>query len=157
MIQEIVQDIFTSKSDIILNGINCFCTQKSGFAAAIKKYFPNVAEDDIKYGRKGDISKLGHILISEVNYPNIKIKQVISIFQQYSYGTDSRKLNYEAFYTGLEKIRDNLKDKKYTLGIPNSIGCGLAGGSWKVVRAMIYDIFDNQPYHTLICKKPESN
>jgi hypothetical protein len=33
----------------------------------------------------------------------------------------------------------------------------LAGGSWKVVRAMIYDIFDNQPYHTLICKKPESN
>lgn len=53
---------------------------------------------------------------------------------QYTYGTDFRKLNYEAIYSCFEKINANFPNRR--LGAPK-IGCNLAGGEWAIVEAMM--------------------
>lgn len=155
MIKEITQDIFQSEVDIIIHGINCFCAQYSGIAGIIRKYFPEVAEDDINFGRKGDKTKLGEIIVTRVNNPNFKVRHIISIFQQYNYGTDTRKLDYEAIYSGLLKIRQRITNNNLVIGIPWGIGCGLAGGDWNIIKTMIYSVFENSPFTVLICKLPD--
>jgi hypothetical protein len=53
-----------------------------------------------------------------------------------------REVNYEALYRNFHLMRNHLNnDPKTILGIPHGISCGLAGGSWEIVSAMINAIF----------------
>jgi hypothetical protein len=38
------------------------------------------------------------------------------------------------------------------IGFPKNMGCMLAGGSWKIVESMIYDIYENGPFDVYICE-----
>jgi hypothetical protein len=74
-------------------------------------------------------------------------------------GTQKRQLDYEAFYTCLERIKElvegSINKNKYVVGIPYLIGCSLAGGSWEVVESMIFDIFDSSNIKVVICALPK--
>jgi O-acetyl-ADP-ribose deacetylase (regulator of RNase III) len=66
-----------------------------------------------------------------------------------------RKTNYEAFYKGFEVVEFLSKQQKngFRLGVPYMIGCGLGGGSWKVVFSIFEEIFDNSSVELVICQK----
>jgi O-acetyl-ADP-ribose deacetylase (regulator of RNase III) len=160
MIQEVECNIFEAGADIISQCNNCFCTQGSGIARAIRDRYPEVYDADCQT-KKGDKSKLGTIFMTAVTPfdENDTIKYVAGIFGQFEYGRETRHLNYEATFRGFEALREYIRDApgflpNYTLAFPYKIGCKLAGGSWPVVKAMIYDVFNDFTLKTLICRKP---
>lgn len=118
--------------DYIAHGCNCQCRMRSGLAKQIVEHFPKAEIADSKT-KKGDRAKLGKI--SLIRYPEVTI---INAYTQFYYGNDSRKLDYEALYSCLEKINKLMKNGDKIL-FPK-IGCGLAGGNWKIVKMMLEEV-----------------
>lgn len=125
----IINEALSGNYTHLAHGCNCFNRMQSGVAASISKTFPNAMLVDSKTNI-GDISKLGNF--TKVEYPTITI---FNCYTQYRYGTDSRKLDYEALYCCFEKLNNILTNEDKLL-IPK-IGCGLAGGNWEIVYNMI--------------------
>lgn len=139
--------------DIIAHGCNCFCAQKSGIASAMVSTFGT--NDPDKYSlehisRRGDEQKLGMIQSHTFALPHAlnfidtiipitdrKELSVVNCYTQYSAGTDKLYLDYDALGLCLDRINKNFDGK--VVGLPK-IGCGLAGGDWRIVSEMIEDI-----------------
>lgn len=148
-------DIFDSKADVIVHSCNCFCTMGGGIALEIARRFPEASEADQKT-ESGDIGKLGKVGIVKVKSANSP-RFIANLYGQFDLGSWERKTNYEAIACGLEKIRDYFltNDPNVTIAIPWNMGCGLGGGDWNVIEAIIYSIFEEDRLRVLICKKPE--
>jgi len=157
MIKYIKGNLLESEANIICHVANCFHTMGGGIALQIAKKYPEALEAD-KKTPCGDKGKLGEISVAQTKDK----KFIINIYGQYTIGT-GRHLNYEAFYKGLETIRQKmdalfadpakmkkLKLKKIVVGFPYAIGCALAGGSWTIVHTMIRDMFMDAPYDVVI-------
>jgi len=143
-------DIFKQPDiGIIIHQANCFCKMKSGIAKTISKLYPGAVEAD-KRTRIGDESKLG----TYTEYTDDKGKVIINMYSQYYYGTDTRKTSYLAMKTALKSIRDDYCNGicEHTIGIPDHIGCGLAGGSWQTVKTIIEEVFEDIQDKIVICK-----
>lgn len=140
MVRTITGDIIklakTGDYSYLAHGCNCQRRMKSGLAKQIVENFPRVEEAD-NQTIKGDWKKLGTINLTE--YPEVTI---INAYTQFFYGTNSRKLDYEALYKCLEKI-DELMSGEDSLLIPK-IGCGLAGGNWRIVKTMIQEVLKDK-------------
>ncbi len=144
--------------DVIVHGVNCFCTQKSGLAPQMVKAFGTDSFKLESFKYKGDIRKLGNIdyklFYQEkkdyggnwVAYPDelefLTGKQliVINAYTQYHYGKNhsdgvDKPLDYEALTLCMRKINRIFAGKK--IGIPGLIGCGLAGGKEEIVLEII--------------------
>lgn len=123
--------------DVIVHGCNCFCTQKSGIAPQMVKAFDTNMYDLENISFKGDINKLGnieyHTRFSINNQENITKFHVVNAYTQYDYRGE-RPINYNALIMCLIKINYIFKEKH--IGLPK-IGCGLAGGDWDFVKALI--------------------
>lgn len=154
MLQELKIDLLKSNVHAIGHCANCFCTMGSGIAKQIKEKLPEAFAADQKT-TVGDKLKLGEFSVAEINKPNIdtSIKFVYNLYGQYYYGRDSRKLNYEAIYTAMLGMRNDCVSKPIqSIGFPKNMGCALAGGSWPIVQSMIFDIFNESPFHVYICE-----
>lgn len=133
-------DLLKSDVDIIVHCANCFCTMGSGIAKQIREQYPEAYEADLRT-KKGDIKKLGSYSVAES-----KDKWIVNLYGQYTYGRESRKVNYEAVYNALEKLRNNLisiNNSSAKIGFPYKMCCNLAGGDWRIIETMIKVIFEN--------------
>jgi O-acetyl-ADP-ribose deacetylase (regulator of RNase III) len=130
-----------SDIDVIVQNCNLYCTQMAGIAKQIVEMYPEVLEAD-KATPHGDSSKLGTFSYAKVEGPYGK-KTVINLYAMQGLGTHKRQTHYEAFYLGMESIHNQVMDSKKDLvvGVPAGIGCGLAGGSRKIINAMLEEIF----------------
>lgn len=129
MVKEIKGDLISlakqGKFDIIAHGCNCFCIMGAGIALQIKENFPEAAQIDKNYDRLLD-AKLGNM--SCVDYGELI---VCNLYTQYEPGPN---LDYEALTLCLRKI--NYRFEGLHIGLPQ-IGCGIAGGDWERVKAII--------------------
>lgn len=136
--------------NVIAHSCNCQKTMAAGLAKKIKDKFPNVYEVDCK--KSGD-DWLGKYTAAKVG----KDKFVVNLYTQYTYGTDQRQVNYEAFYTALDSLvlslsKKNTEGKNYILGLPYKISCDLAGGDWEIIGSMIDSIALKYKFDIWICK-----
>lgn len=117
---------------------NCQGVMGSGIAFQIKNEFPEAYEAYKEDERISEGLKLGNVSFSENDHGII-----FNMNAQHLYGAGDRFLNYEAFYNCLESVRDtyDIYDGVKPLGFPKLVGCDRAGGSWRVVKAMIDDVF----------------
>lgn len=132
--------------DVIVQGVNCFCTQKSGLASQMVEAFKTDRFSLEKEIFKGDINKLGQIdychLSSQISvggsFINITQKEltIVNAYTQYNIASEANPdpLDYEALTLCLRKI--NYKFKGRFIGLPK-IGCGLARGNWEKVKEII--------------------
>lgn len=155
MVEIIEKDLFQAQIDIVVHSANCQNTMSSGVAKLVKERFPEAYAADLET-TKGDKDKLGKFSAAKVNNPEFpQIKYVINCYTQFTFGTDKRQTNYEAFYNSLEAVRNNLIDKKrqdLVIGMPYKIASDRGGASWAVIEAMIRDIFEASPIKVIICK-----
>lgn len=115
----------------IAHGCNCFCTMGAGIAPQMAKAF-NVDKYIFEsYMLEGDIDKLGRIEWVRFYLDNDNLLFPINAYTQYA---SNGPLDYEALIMCLRKINKNFKGKH--IGLPQ-IGCGLAGGSWTLVKQII--------------------
>jgi len=128
--------------------LNCFHTQGGGIAKRIREKYPLIYNADLRQGRCADMSKLGQFCVAEIS-PN---KFIYGYYGQYQYGMEKRHTNYEAVYNGLTAIKAHAAENNIlTLGLPKNMGACLGGGSWRVIRAIIDDIFETLPIELYIC------
>jgi hypothetical protein len=82
-------------------------------------------------------SPLGNVDVVRINNSN---QSVINIYAQRDYGYDGeRYTSYDAFAKALGLIRSYIPFGA-KIGFPKNIGCGLGGGNWKIISALIEEI-----------------
>lgn len=122
---------------VLMHQCNCFCNFGAGIAKEIKKKFPYAYYTDCET-KKGDKSKLGTSSVCLVEEDE---GFICNIYGQYHWKPEKGKricTEYNHLESGLRNTLDYLTgyDENMTIGIP-LIGCGLAGGDWKVVSKII--------------------
>ena len=143
MINYVKGNLLDSNCDYICHQVNCQGVMNSGIARQIRERWPWVFTSYRAYyercKNRGE-SPLGEIWGVAIDHANRDSQWVINMFAQETFGYyGGRFTSYDAFAACLTKMRDRLpKDK--TIGFPKNIGCGLGGGNWKVISALIEEI-----------------
>ncbi len=162
-----------------INAIAHSCNTRNimggGIAKQIKNRYPQAYEADTKaynqeYDKDGQyihwLSKFSKAEItskeSKVYLPDGK-GYIYNMYTQANLGGDKRQVLYEDFWRALKRVeqdlyRMNVEKHEYdpspppVLGLPYGISCGLAGGNWGIIKAMIEDIFLDSPIKCYIVK-----
>lgn len=130
MYSEVKGDLIklASEFDVIAHGCNCKNMMGAGLAPKMAKAF-GCDKFELESGEHdGDINKLGCIDYEMVTQEGLV---AVNLYSQYNPGAN---LDYEALTLGLRKMNSVFKGKKVALP---QIGCGIAGGSWSVVKTII--------------------
>lgn len=155
MIKIMSGDLLEATEDIIVHQTNCFGGFGSGIAGQIKEKFPQAYEDyrHLFKDKKRRPELLGDVRVTMIKNDKI-CKYICHLFSQDSYGYDGRKYtSYDAMYQGLLYIKEQAMNSKKSVALPYMLGCGLGGGSWKIVQAIIEDVFED--YEVTIYKLGE--
>ena len=148
----IKDDLFNATTEYIVQQTNCTSTHSQGLSAAIAEKWPAVQPySDRKpykghWAREEDRDTPGTIKIYKLKPPS-NIKGVICAFAQYTHGkpgTLKDPLKIEIPDSAADRVRyfgECLEAiatlEPMSVGFPYRIGCGLAGGSWKVYERML--------------------
>jgi O-acetyl-ADP-ribose deacetylase (regulator of RNase III) len=139
MIKYVKGNLLDSDCDYICHQVNCQGVMGSGVARQIRERWPRVYESYrhfVEYHNRQGEGLLGKILISNISNPT----RVINMFSQDTYGYDgNRYTSYDAFANCLREI-DLHVASSCSIGFPKNIGCGLGGGNWAVISALIEEI-----------------
>lgn len=148
MIELIDKNIFEHDAQCIIHQANCHCRMASGIARTISQLYPEaVAADNAT--TVGDPNKLG-TFTSAVGGDG---KIIYNLYGQFNFGNQKRQTNYEAFYRAMEAIHTDVRNKNLiTASLPYNIGCGLAGGSWRIVNSIIEEVWLTSPVKLTICR-----
>lgn len=135
MIIDIIQgDLLSTPYKHIAHGVNCQNKMGSGVAKAIFTIHPEVKSAYHEFCSGIPLgSRLG-----EVQPVDCAGVMVYNCFTQFNYGYDGQKyVSYEAILKCFKTLNRYLSGED--LAIPK-IGCGLAGGNWQVVSALINEV-----------------
>ncbi len=139
MITEVQGDLLTSKSQVIAHQVNCQGVMGSGIAKQIKEKYPKVFGC---YEFHCNVVEVRKELLGQCDLCENEPFYIANLFGQYDYGTHKRMTNYEAIYNALENLHKDMINLNLTsVSFPYKMSCGLAGGDWHVVYAMIESIF----------------
>ncbi len=131
-------NLLESGCNVICHQTNCMGAMGSGIAKQIRAQFPTVYKTFLDtYNSKGN--KLGNIDVIPIGE-----KFVVNMYSQKEYLPRTvRHTNYEAFRECVKKIKEYFYNERedIIIGFPAKIGCGLAGGDWTIVRAIIEEEF----------------
>lgn len=139
MIKNVIGDILTpnkeNKGIIVCHQVNCRGVMGAGLALQVKTMYPDVYDTyrdkcrqiAVGIGGLGDVQFCS--VIAEAGYI------IANVFGQYRYGRGKRYTEYDALRKAFGKIA--MSFPTYTIRIPYRMGCGLAGGDWKVIYGII--------------------
>jgi len=137
MIKYIKGNLFTAPQDILAHGCNCVGGFGSGVAGQMSVEFPETRE---KYLEK--FEKQGWEL-GDVQLVKSKDKIIANCATQKKYYPRTvRNADYPAIELCMLKLYKLCKETGKTLAMPK-IGAGLAGGDWKIIEAIINDVFED--------------
>ena len=133
-------DAFDAREvNVIAHQCNCFNTMANGIAPQIARRYPEVREADDATS-PGDRLKLGTFTKYQTDD-----SVIFNLYGQFYYGKEQKNTDYVALGEAMIKMRNWLDDHYVAdvvkIGFPK-IGCGLGGGDWLVVSAMIEAVFD---------------
>ena len=137
---------YESKVDIIAHQVNCQGIMGGGLALQIKNKWPKVFKSYSDFVNKSVIDMGGRarsFLLGACQVVQISSNfGIANLFGQYDIG-NGRQTDYEALFKSLCSLRKKMLDLRLTsVAFPLKLGCGLAGGNWNIVSALIKDAFD---------------
>lgn len=141
MVTYVKGDLLNSNCDYICHQVNCQGVMGAGIAKQIRERWPEVYEYYIKtyedYTWGGRPKLLGTIDLARIEGTT---RYVVNMFTQDTCGYDGvRYTSYDAFANALNEMMDVIP-LSATIGFPKNIGCGLGGGNWKVISALIEEM-----------------
>lgn len=150
MIKEVDGNLLTYPGlQVIGHQVNCLAVMGAGIAKQIKAKWSNVFKQYYDYCKSFDDTHklLGKCQVIDTNDG----KYVANLFGEYSFcesiapyeeGGKPRHTDYDALKECLHRLHTwMVLNDINTVGVPNLIGCGLAGGSKPIVRQLIEDEF----------------
>jgi O-acetyl-ADP-ribose deacetylase (regulator of RNase III) len=132
---------------VICHQVNCQGVMGGGLALQIRKRHPWVYE---RYIAKKDW-RLGDCQIVEIS--NGDSQFVANLAGQEGFGRESVQTDYPYLAMALRTARDFADANELNLYLPYMMGCGLAGGDWARVTALIEEFAPN----AVVCKLPEGS
>lgn len=134
---DMVKSMLNNELQAYAHQANCFCTMGRGIAPLLVEANPEVLKVD-KETEKGCPYKLGKFSMTKDKTKPL----VYNIYGQFHWSkfkiNGERNTDYNALESALELAFEDMWNKGIkTLGIP-LIGCGLAGGDWKIVKEILY-------------------
>jgi hypothetical protein len=121
-----------------------------GFAVQLSERFPSVATSFRAWWRRTPKARLGRVHFCEVA-PRIVVASVIA---QRGYGPSKKpRIRYDALKQGLGVVARYSTTHNATLQMPR-IGCGLAGGSWPVIRGIVHETLVDKGVRVLVYDLP---
>jgi O-acetyl-ADP-ribose deacetylase (regulator of RNase III) len=151
--QVITRDITTIESGIIAHVCNDKGVMGAGVAKALYSKWPVVREEymrhfrDRQYIEIPDSDFLGTVAFAFVK-PDLYVANMVA---QHGFGRDGRKyLDDQALEDCLEEVFNMQLMSGLDVYVPYNMGCGLAGGDWSEVSAMLERIF----LEVTVCKMP---
>ena len=125
-------DLLNTQAKYICHQVNCKGRMGSGVAKQIRAKYPEVYT---AYVKEANADMLG--IPQFVQCYDGKV--IINMFAQQSYGYDGRQYtSYEAFAKCLD-LMSHIIPAGETIAMPFMIGCGLGGGSWKIIADLIIE------------------
>ena len=130
---------------ILGHSTNALGIMGGGVALHIRHTFLNVYDEYVKYcqtqvnvetNNQKFKRVLGSTQICDTHIVNL---QIANMFGQYEIGTHKRQTNYEWLYQSLHSLFAYVSKLtgNVVLAFPKNLGCGLGGGDWRIVEAMI--------------------
>ena len=143
MVNYIKGNLLDSQCDYICHQVNCQGVMGSGIARQIRERFPIVHQAYLdKHHRYVQLGVSPEKMLGSIDVilvDNFK-GFVINMYSQATYGYDGKRYtSYDAFANALYEIKRNVPSGRI-IGLPKNIGCGLGGGNWKVISALIEEI-----------------
>lgn len=162
MIKEVEGNLLTYPGiQVVAHQTNCLGVMGGGIAKQIKDMNPKMFKKYYKYCKEKDKLALGTIQCLSTDDG----KQIIAnLFGEYSFtesiapyeeGGKPRHTDYDALKEALFRLHTFMVINDYTtVGVPDHIGCGLAGGDWEgVVLPMVKNEFEEDGLITLYIVK----
>lgn len=123
---------------------NCKGVMGRGIAKQVKEQFPKVFREYRFLCEKETFN--ANKLLGLAQCVPVENGIIVNLFGEDGYGESTiRHTNYEAFYKGLETLRDKIltHDFPKQVAFPYKIGSALGGGDWNVIYPMIVSVFEN--------------
>ena len=141
-IKYIKKDITELNEGVLVHGVNCRGVMGSGVAKAIRRKWPVVYDEYIKFVKQHDTAKSILGKINPVIVSGKPFLSVINAFTQINYGRKGIYADPLAIYNCLV-LSTRISDQ---LHIPK-IGCGLGGLHWEmevlpIIETIVYDNMD---------------
>jgi O-acetyl-ADP-ribose deacetylase (regulator of RNase III) len=148
MIQHKVGNILDCTEDIVVQSVNHKGVMGSGLAKQIRDRWVGIINEDEAY--KSICRDFAFKDIKEtglVAWFFAQDKIIANVFGQEDYGKDKgrRYTQYKSLKNGLRSVLVMANSKGLSVAIPHGIGCGLGGGDWNHVLAMINELSDLYP------------
>lgn len=128
---------------IIVHGVNCQGVMGAGLALQLKNLYPIIYTDYKKafLSKPTPVELLGTIALSYINKDLI----VVSAFTQLYYGRDknTRYVSYDAIENSFNKLNALATETKLPVKF-GTIGAGLGGGNWNVIRTIIEETLSKE-------------
>ncbi len=146
-------NIFDGDWDGIVHCCNLFHTWGAGIAKLMAQKFPDAYQADLKttYGSENKLGNFSYAPCNDIT--------VFNLYGQIGIGNDGspleRNCQYDFIHDGLIRICQHIAESymgEYVLAMP-MIGCGLAGGDEKIVRAILESVearFENIYFHLYV-------
>lgn len=139
MLHTISGDVTTlSGSFVLCQQVNCQGVMGAGLALAIRKKWPQVYSDYLKFHQSAPDNKqlLGHIQTTTIH----KQQFICNIFGQYQYGYRGHFTDETALLSALKVIFKHAASSNLPVFIPDRIGSGLAGGDYNKIQSGIHTL-----------------
>lgn len=134
IIKEVNASVLTTPCKHIAHGVNCQNKMGSGIAKVLFEEYPQVKSSYHEFCSAMPL----HRRLGEVQPVDCGGLTAYNCFTQFNYGYGGNKyVSYEAIIKCFKTLNMYLKGQE--LAIPR-IGCGLAGGNWTVVSALINEV-----------------
>lgn len=144
-------NLLNSNCGIICQQVNCQGVMGAGIAKAIRDRWSKVYIEYIN-ACKNELNKLGNINCVSISEEGKNPFYIINMFAQERYGRDGKcYTNYDSFRACCKKIKC-LPFSNLTIGFPDHIGCGLAGGDWTVIKEILEEEFGGEDWQVEIWK-----
>lgn len=150
MVKEVVGDLLTCDANILCHQVNCHGVMGGGIAYAIRNKLLTKLQyaQYVQYCAENGISALGQVLVFKIE--GQEKKYVANCFSQNDWSRSGSLTDYNAMRLCLSKIEHDAAQHGLSVALPGYIGCGIAGGDWGTVHAIILDVFGSSPVPTTI-------
>lgn len=147
MIYEVNGDLLNSDYEIFCHQVNCQDIMGGGLAKQVKIRYPEVYR---AYHERN------HKYLGAIDWvPTKDNRTCVNMYAQEYYGHGARFTDYIAFAECLIEIENYVctLPKEWKIAFPYKIGCGLGGGDWTVISALITDFSSHIKQDVYIIKK----
>lgn len=154
MVKEITGDLIRDGKGLLCHQVNIFGVMGAGIAASIAERLLT-PEQYMAYGQLCS-EKTPEELLGTIQYFVVRSgasgRVVVNMFSQNPTPAEDGSLtNYSAMRLCLEDARRlALSYGGWEVSIPAYVGCGIAGGDWSRVKAIIEEVFAEGPVNATI-------